>query len=213
MARAMSSFPVPVSPWIRTPESVGATISTCRSARCRAPLLPTISSKFNSQRISSSNTLSSLRLSLSFRSSPRTSAFSTAIAIWPDSCVRNSTSSCVYAASSRLPTARMPRTRSRVTSGRMQTLLKPTAVHFRSSFKSILTARSVEKPVHGLPVEETCAASVSPREFTASASSKVSSANSTASTRNRPVSKSSNPRMANSDCMSCRVPVVTAVRR
>src|SRR6267143_2116271 len=40
MARAISSFPVPVSPWIRTVESVGATRSTCSSTASRAGLLP-----------------------------------------------------------------------------------------------------------------------------------------------------------------------------
>ena len=33
MARAISSFPVPVSPKIRTVESVGATFATCASTR------------------------------------------------------------------------------------------------------------------------------------------------------------------------------------
>src|SRR5260370_21920206 len=40
MACAISSLPVPVSPWIRTVESVGATRSTCSSTDSRAGLLP-----------------------------------------------------------------------------------------------------------------------------------------------------------------------------
>src|ERR1700719_3075696 len=44
MARAITSFPVPVSPWIRTVESVGATRSTCSSTDSRAALLPIICS-------------------------------------------------------------------------------------------------------------------------------------------------------------------------
>ena len=39
----MSSLPVPVSPWISTVESVGATISTCCSACLSSGLSPTIS--------------------------------------------------------------------------------------------------------------------------------------------------------------------------
>jgi PAS domain S-box-containing protein len=38
--RAISSLPVPVSPWINTVESVGATRSTCSSTDSRATLLP-----------------------------------------------------------------------------------------------------------------------------------------------------------------------------
>src|SRR5712691_4080653 len=40
MACAISSLPVPVSPWIRTVESVGATRSTCSSTASSAGLLP-----------------------------------------------------------------------------------------------------------------------------------------------------------------------------
>ena len=43
-----------VSPRISTVESVGATVSTCRSIRVKAGLSPTISSKLYSVRISSS---------------------------------------------------------------------------------------------------------------------------------------------------------------
>src|SRR5206468_465645 len=42
IARATSSFPVPVSPRTRTVASVGATISTCFNAWRRLPLLPMI---------------------------------------------------------------------------------------------------------------------------------------------------------------------------
>jgi hypothetical protein len=45
MARASSSLPVPVSPWIRTVASVGATVSICRSTLRRPVLSPTMSSK------------------------------------------------------------------------------------------------------------------------------------------------------------------------
>src|SRR5882762_1948147 len=44
IARAISSLPVPVSPWTRTVESVGATRSTCSSTDSRAGLLPMICS-------------------------------------------------------------------------------------------------------------------------------------------------------------------------
>src|SRR2546425_13029495 len=46
MARATSSFPVPVSPAIRTVESVGATFAICDSTIRRASDDPTISSMF-----------------------------------------------------------------------------------------------------------------------------------------------------------------------
>ena len=53
MARAMSSLPVPVSPRIRTVESVGATMATCFRTFFSAALEPMISSKFCPLRISS----------------------------------------------------------------------------------------------------------------------------------------------------------------
>jgi hypothetical protein len=53
MARAISSFPVPVSPEIRTVESVGATFDTCASTRRRASEEPTISSNIEERSISS----------------------------------------------------------------------------------------------------------------------------------------------------------------
>ena len=45
IARAISSLPVPVSPWIKTVASVGATRRTLSSTAVRAGLRPTISSK------------------------------------------------------------------------------------------------------------------------------------------------------------------------
>src|ERR1700722_7397483 len=42
MASAISSLPVPVSPWINTVASVGATIRAISSTRPRASLLPTM---------------------------------------------------------------------------------------------------------------------------------------------------------------------------
>src|ERR1700677_3632511 len=51
IARAINSLPVPVSPSIRTVESVGATRSTCSSTASRAGLLPMICS--NLRRLSS----------------------------------------------------------------------------------------------------------------------------------------------------------------
>src|SRR5947209_1178825 len=50
MARAISSLPVPVSPWIRTVESVGATRSTCSSTASSAGLLPMSCSNLRSRR-------------------------------------------------------------------------------------------------------------------------------------------------------------------
>src|SRR5437870_11073258 len=48
MACAISSFPVPVSPRIRTVASVGATRSTCSSTASRAELSPMICSNLRS---------------------------------------------------------------------------------------------------------------------------------------------------------------------
>jgi hypothetical protein len=45
MARATSSFPVPVSPVIKTVESLGATLKTSESTACKAREVPTISSE------------------------------------------------------------------------------------------------------------------------------------------------------------------------
>src|SRR6266852_8905904 len=45
MASAINSLPVPVSPWINTVESVGATTRTRLSTRWRAALLPIILGK------------------------------------------------------------------------------------------------------------------------------------------------------------------------
>ena len=53
MARAINSLPDPVSPNIRTVESVGATVSILRKTSRRMELFPTISSKLCSLRISS----------------------------------------------------------------------------------------------------------------------------------------------------------------
>src|SRR5213594_2541646 len=53
IARAISSFPVPVSPQISTVESVDATVSASFNTRRSTALLPTISSKLLSVRISS----------------------------------------------------------------------------------------------------------------------------------------------------------------
>src|SRR3989441_11706607 len=47
MARETSSFPVPVSPVMRTVESVGATLATRESTACRAGDEPTISSNID----------------------------------------------------------------------------------------------------------------------------------------------------------------------
>ena len=52
IARAISSFPVPVSPCTSTVASVGATVATCSSTLCSASLLPTMSLKWRSERIS-----------------------------------------------------------------------------------------------------------------------------------------------------------------
>ena len=53
IARAINSFPVPVSPWISTVESVGATVSTSSSTLRSGALCPTISEKLISLRSSS----------------------------------------------------------------------------------------------------------------------------------------------------------------
>src|SRR5579863_624336 len=48
IACAINSLPVPVSPWIKTVESVGATRSTCWSTDSRAGLLPITCSNLRS---------------------------------------------------------------------------------------------------------------------------------------------------------------------
>jgi hypothetical protein len=53
IARAMSSLPVPVSPRIITPESVGETTDTCSRTLIRPRLVPTIWPKLCSLHISS----------------------------------------------------------------------------------------------------------------------------------------------------------------
>src|SRR5215831_8261979 len=53
MARAINSFPVPVSPRSRIVESVGATVCICSNTFFKAGLSPIISSKLCSMRISS----------------------------------------------------------------------------------------------------------------------------------------------------------------
>ena len=60
MARAMSSLPVPVSPVIRTVESVGATLATRARTACRAGDSPTISSNMEALSISSRSAMFSL---------------------------------------------------------------------------------------------------------------------------------------------------------
>src|SRR5579859_7738064 len=50
----MISLPVPVSPWMRTVVPAGAASSTCARVRRKTGLSPMISSKLNSERISSS---------------------------------------------------------------------------------------------------------------------------------------------------------------
>ncbi len=71
MARAISSFPVPVSPNMRTVESVGATFATCDSTRRSGSEDPTISSNIEERSISSRSTRFSfcVRSSLRLRSS------------------------------------------------------------------------------------------------------------------------------------------------
>ena len=75
IARAISSFPVPVSPKMSTVASVGAICSTLRSTARSAGLLPTISTKLCSVRISSCR--------YTFSASSR--AFRAAISSW-DPC-------------------------------------------------------------------------------------------------------------------------------
>ena len=53
MARAISSFPVPVSPKRRMVESVGDTVCNCSRTFFKVGLSPIISSKLYSVRISS----------------------------------------------------------------------------------------------------------------------------------------------------------------
>ena len=57
IARAMSSFPVPVSPVMSTVESIGATFETCDSTVRRGGEAPTISSNIDVLSISSRRTM------------------------------------------------------------------------------------------------------------------------------------------------------------
>jgi len=57
---ATSSLPVPVSPVIRTVESVGATLDTRESTACSAVEVPTISSNIDSMSISSRRAMFSM---------------------------------------------------------------------------------------------------------------------------------------------------------
>jgi hypothetical protein len=60
IARAMSSLPVPVSPVIRTVESVGATFVTLENTLRNPGEAPTISSNIDALSISSRNAMFSL---------------------------------------------------------------------------------------------------------------------------------------------------------
>src|SRR5919201_1678427 len=62
MARAISSFPVPVSPKMSTVASVSATFSTCASTRRSAAEEPTISSNIDARSMSSRNARFSWRI-------------------------------------------------------------------------------------------------------------------------------------------------------
>src|SRR5229473_6374212 len=68
MARAISSLPVPVSPKIRTVETVGATFSTCARTRRSGAEEPTISSNMEDRTMSSRNAMFSLRTLALFQS-------------------------------------------------------------------------------------------------------------------------------------------------
>src|SRR6266850_1301706 len=67
IARATSSLPVPVSPWIRTVESVGATFAICANTVRSASEEPTISSNIDERTISSRNATFSFRVRSSAR--------------------------------------------------------------------------------------------------------------------------------------------------
>jgi hypothetical protein len=60
IARATNSFPVPVSPVMRTVESVGATFDTSVSTDCSGAETPTISSNIDVLSISSRRTMFSV---------------------------------------------------------------------------------------------------------------------------------------------------------
>ncbi len=62
MARATSSLPVPVSPVIRTVESLGATLEMRESTVCKAGEFPTISSNIDFVIISSRSAMFSFRI-------------------------------------------------------------------------------------------------------------------------------------------------------
>src|SRR5713101_7373766 len=66
MARAINSFPVPVSPKIKTVESEGATLVTCRNTLRNDSEEPTMSSNIDSRSICSRNARFSFRVVLGF---------------------------------------------------------------------------------------------------------------------------------------------------
>src|SRR5260370_15486239 len=73
MACGISSLPVPVSPWINTVASVGATTRTMPSTRRRAALLPTMrGNPMPQSSLLSSPTLAEVASSISNRSVPTT---------------------------------------------------------------------------------------------------------------------------------------------
>src|SRR6266849_7713162 len=118
MARAINSFPVPVSPDSRTVESLGATVSTSSRTCFSAGLFPTMFSKLKSLRISSSRYIFSwASLSLSSEICRYANAFSMAMAIWPEARLRKSTSPGENGKSVVRKIDRIPSARPRFTSG------------------------------------------------------------------------------------------------
>src|SRR5271170_8019308 len=109
-ARAISSFPVPVSPCSKTVDPVGATISIWSRTLRRAALLPTRSSKLYSARISDSRyKRSSSRRFLDALSRPYASALSNAKEICALIWDKMSRSSCPKLLDRLLPRPRSPR--------------------------------------------------------------------------------------------------------
>jgi hypothetical protein len=118
MARASSSLPVPVSPWMSTVASVGATVSISRSTLRRPVLSPTMSSKRCSRLISSSRYLLFLGQAVAqFGDLLKGQALLTAMATCPATWPSISASCCENASPGGWPPSWSPRVLSRCMSG------------------------------------------------------------------------------------------------
>src|SRR5208283_1815302 len=105
----------------------------------------------------------------------------------------------------------MPRTLSRLTSGKAQMFLKPAAQFGHASVSAL--ANSSALPTQGLPVEKTRSPSTSARELSTSSSSLMWAGKSNAFMCSRPPSESSSPAMAKSERPTPRALAAISLKR